>query len=103
MMERCVLCKGGLKPYEETSEGVAIRGWKCNSCGETFYPSSEMLRWEVLTGRRSDFARKVREVGNSFGVTLPRKLVKEEGIHKNDFILFEKTDKGTKIKIIHGE
>ncbi|MFQ6136192.1 MAG: AbrB/MazE/SpoVT family DNA-binding domain-containing protein [Candidatus Hydrothermarchaeales archaeon] len=102
-MERCALCKGGLEEYKETSEGVVIRGWKCNKCGETFFPSTEMLRWEVLTGRRADLARKVREIGNSVAVTLPKKLVKEEGIHKSDYILFERTEKGTMIKVIRGE
>lgn len=102
-MERCVLCKGELKSHKEVSEGVEIRGWKCKKCGEVFFPSSEMLRWEVLTGRRSDSARKVREIGNSVAVTLPKKLVKEESIHKEDYILFERTEKGMLMKVIHGE
>jgi hypothetical protein len=102
-MERCVLCKGFLESYKEVSEGVEIKGWKCKKCHETFFPSSEMLRWEVLTGKRSQMARKVREIGNSVVITLPKKLVKEEGIHKNDYILFERTEKGMLMKVIHSE
>ncbi len=102
-MERCVLCKGELNPLKEQSEGIEIKGWKCAKCGETFFPSSEMLRWEVLTGKRSDLARKVRKIGNSIAVTLPKKLVKEIGIHKDDYILFEKTNRGTLLKVVHGE
>lgn len=102
-MERCVLCKGGLEDYKEISEGIEIKGWKCKKCGETFFPSTEMLRWEVLTGKRRDLVRKVREIGNSIIVTLPKKLVKEESIHKDDYILFERTKRGTLMKVIHGE
>jgi hypothetical protein len=102
-MEKCVLCGGFLESYKEVSEGVEIKGWKCKKCQETFFPSSEMLRWEVLTGRRSQMARKVRWIGNSMAVTLPKKLVEEEGIHKDDYILFEKTEKGMLMKIVHGE
>ncbi len=102
-MERCALCRGELESYKEVSDGVGIRGWRCRACGETFFPSSEMLRWEVLTGRRMDSARKVREIGNSTVVTIPKKLVKEEDIHKDDYILFERTERGTIMRIIHGE
>lgn len=74
-MERCALCKGELHPHKEKSEGIEIKGWKCGKCRETFFSASEMLRWEVLTGRRSAMIRKVREIGNSIAVTLPKKLV----------------------------
>lgn len=99
-MERCALCKGELKPHKEVNAGVEINGWKCKKCEETFFPASEMLRWEVLTGRRSDIARKVREIGNSMTVTLPKKLVVEIGIHENDYILFEKAKDGMMLKVI---
>ena len=102
-MERCALCKGELNPHKEESGGVEIKGWKCKKCGETFFLASEMMRWEVLTGKRSDIARKARKIGNSIVVTIPKKLVKEIGIHKDDYILFEKTDKGTLLKVVHGE
>ncbi|MCS4540758.1 MAG: AbrB/MazE/SpoVT family DNA-binding domain-containing protein [Euryarchaeota archaeon] len=101
-MERCILCKGELEKHKEVNEGVGIKGWKCKKCGETFFPSSEMLKWEVLTGKRG-LVRKVRKIGNSIIVTLPKKLVKEEDIHKDDYILFERTKKGMALKIIHGE
>jgi hypothetical protein len=102
MMKKCALCgEEGLEPYKESREGVETKGWKCAACGETFFPSSEMLRWEVLTGRRKAFVRKVRAIGNSIVVTLPDKLVKEKGIHENDFVLFQSDKKGTLLKIIH--
>ncbi len=102
-MERCVLCRGELNLHKEKSDGVEIKGWKCKKCEETFFLASEMVRWEVLTGKRSDLARKVRKIGNSIVVTLPKKLVKEIGIHKDDYILFEKTKRGTLLKVVHGE
>jgi len=102
-MERCVICKGRLKRHVEVSEGVRIRGWKCQKCLETFFTSSEMLRWEVLTGRRKSLARRIRVVGHSKVVTLPEKLVEEEKIHDKDFVLFEKIRDGLLLKIIHTE
>ncbi len=102
-MERCAICKGPLKKYTEVSEGVRIRGWKCQGCSETFFPSSEMLRWEVLTGRRKSLARRVRVVGHSKVVTLPEKLVEEEKIHDKDLVLFEKIRDGLLLKVIHTE
>lgn len=99
-MEKCVICGGMLGKHSEISEGVLIRGWKCKKCGEGFFPSTEMLRWEVLTGRRKKFARKVRCVGTSKVVTLPEEIIAKENIHESDFILFQKIKQGILLKII---
>lgn len=45
-MNTCALCGGNLKEYKENMEGVNIKGLKCQKCDETFFPSSEMLRYE---------------------------------------------------------
>ncbi|MBI4362161.1 MAG: hypothetical protein HY558_03215 [Euryarchaeota archaeon] len=102
-MKTCILCKGTLKAHREVSEGHEIRGWKCAKCGETFFPSREMVRWEVLTGRRKGQVRKARTIGKSLVVTLPEKLAREEGIHADDLILFEKDERGLRLRVVHPE
>ena len=100
-MNECALCKGKIEKNEEINEGVKIKGWRCKKCGETFFTSTEMLRWEVLTKKRKEKVRKVRKIGNSFVVTLPHSLVKEEKLSTDDSILFEKSKHGLIVKIIH--
>lgn len=101
IMERCPFCKSKVSRYSETKEGVEMHGWKCAKCNESFFPGSEMVRWEVLTGRRKDMVRKIRTVGNSKVVTLPEKLIAEAKIHANDLVLFEKLKEGLLLRIIH--
>jgi len=102
-MKTCIICDGDLSEHSEISEDVEINGWKCEGCGETFFTSSEMLRWEVLTGRRPKNVRKVRKMGNSLMVTLPNELVKDTGIHSDDLALFKKVKEGILIEIVHPE
>jgi len=76
-MERCVICKGKLTDHKEKKDGVEIHGWKCTKCNETYFSSNELLKWEVLSGRRKDNVRKIRKVGNSFTVTFPNIFIKK--------------------------
>ena len=100
-MERCVLCKGKIVEGSEMRDGVKLKGWKCARCGETYIPSGEVIRWEILTGRRKGYVRKIRSVGNSKVVTLPERLIAEARIHIDDLVLFEKMKDGLFLRIIH--
>ena len=98
-MKKCAMCNGTLVSHFEVSESVRIAGFKCKSCGETFWPSSEMLRWEVLTGRRKT-ARKVGILGDSLVVRIPKSVAKDV-VREGDYALFEKAKEGFLVKIVH--
>ena len=100
-MEKCVLCKGRLTDHKEKKDGVEIHGWKCTKCSETYFSSKELLKWEVLSGKRKDNVRKIRKVGNSFTVTFPNIFVKNDNIHDNDRAIFKKKKDGYSVQIIH--
>lgn len=103
LMKKCAICGGKLKEHAEVSDGFPIKGWKCLKCGETFFPSSEMVRWEVLTGRRKN-ARKIGKIGDSLAVRIPRALAKSLGINAGDYAFFEKTKQGLlEVKIVKGQ
>ncbi|MFH0986948.1 MAG: hypothetical protein V1911_02755 [Candidatus Micrarchaeota archaeon] len=53
-MEKCALCNGKLKIHEEKNEKALIKGMECAKCKETFFSSSEIVRWEKLTNRRKN-------------------------------------------------
>lgn len=90
-----------MKAYSETKDNVDIHGFQCAKCGETFFSASEILRWEVLSGRRKENVRKIRKVGNSVTVTLPNKLVEEDDVKNDDYAIFLKTRDGYMIRIVH--
>ncbi|HLF05755.1 MAG TPA: hypothetical protein VI893_01030 [Thermoplasmata archaeon] len=89
--------------HREEKEGQPLRGWRCARCGEVFFTATELIRWEVLTGRRRRDARRVRKVGGSLMVTLPESIA-EGAIHESDFALFRR-ERGRRliIDIIHPE
>ena len=100
-METCALCKGKLRKYKELKDKVELRGWKCSRCGETFFASNELLKWELLSGRRKDNVRKIRKVGNSYIITLPNIFVRDDKINEDDLAIFKKNKDGYQIKILH--
>lgn len=86
--------------HSETSEGFPIRGFRCRRCSETFWPASEMLRWEVLTGRRKT-ARKIGVLGDSLVVRIPSNIAKDSSVHEGDYALFEPAKEGFLVRIVH--
>jgi hypothetical protein len=99
-MKKYAICGGELKKHSKKSEGILIKGWKCKKCSETFFPSSKMLRRGILTERRKQLTRKVRRVGTSKVVTLPKEIIASENIHENDLVLFGKIKQGILLKIL---
>jgi hypothetical protein len=100
-MDTCAVCKSKLKKYKEKKDGVELKGWKCTGCKETYFSSNELLKWEILSGRRKDNVRKIRKVGNSFTVTLPNTFVKADEINNNDLAIFKRHKNGYILQIIH--
>ena len=100
-MERCAICKGELTEHKEKMDAVEVRGLRCTKCGETFFSSSELLRWEIMSGKRKDNVRKIRKIGNSLTITLPSVFVKSDDISDNDLAIFKKKKNGYLIQIIH--
>ncbi|MBI4214363.1 hypothetical protein HY546_00040 [archaeon] len=98
-MKTCAACGGLLARNSEVSKGFPIRGFRCRKCCETFWPASEMLRWEVLTGRRKT-ARKIGVLGDSLVVRIPRSIAKDRA-HEGDYALFEPSKEGFLIRIVH--
>ena len=100
-MKKCV-CGG--KFIETTIErsGIKLNGMRCSKCGEVYFPSSEMMRYEILTGK-SSLVRKVRKSGDSIIVTVPKQIVEKFNVHEDDMVYFEsgESNKELTIKILN--
>lgn len=66
-MKECT-CGGNLIKTSIERNGVRLYGMKCKKCDEIYFPSSEMMRYEILTGK-SSLVRKVKKSGDSIVVT----------------------------------
>ena len=99
---RCTACGGRLARHAEPKDGQDIEGTRCVKCGEVLFTFSELLRWEVLTGKRKPDVRRVRRVGGSLVVTIPDRIA-EDLVHERDLALFRKEKGRLVLDIVHVE
>lgn len=59
-MDRC-LCGGKLEDVAVVRDGIHLLGQKCVECNEIYFDAEEMLRYEMLTGRRKGLASTIVE------------------------------------------
>ncbi len=95
-------CGGKMADTAVERSGIKLKGLKCKKCGEIYFPSSEMMRYEILTGR-SSLVRKVRKSGDSMIVTVPKQIIEKFSVHEDDMIYFEtgENNKEITIRILH--
>ena len=98
----CTGCGGRLQPHEEIKEGSPLRGTRCSRCGEVLFSASELIRWEVVSGKRKGEVRRIRRIGGSLVVTIPDKVVKG-GMREDDYALFRRKGRRLLVEIIHPE
>lgn len=54
-MDKC-FCGGKLEDVAVVRDGIHLLGQKCVKCGEIYFDAEEMLRYEMLTGKRKGLA-----------------------------------------------
>ncbi|HLC63611.1 MAG TPA: AbrB/MazE/SpoVT family DNA-binding domain-containing protein [Candidatus Nanoarchaeia archaeon] len=99
-METCYKCKSAVKPSQCIKEGITLNCLKCSRCGEEYLTSSELIKFDIKTGRRK-LIRKFGILGDSTFMRLPIEVVKQYKIKPGDYGLFEKRPEGILIKPVH--
>jgi len=94
----CPICESSLEETTVIRKGIKLHGFKCNKCGEVVFPSSEVFRYEILSGKRN--VREVRKVGNSIVIGIPKNLAKNIGIKPGDLAYFEGKGKEIHVDIL---
>ncbi len=51
-MQTCYNCKSKLKNSISIKEGVELNCLRCSGCGEEFFRAGELIKFDVMTGRR---------------------------------------------------
>ncbi len=99
-MENCYKCKTNVKISKSIKEGIELNCLKCPKCGEEYFTSSELVKFDILKGNRK-MIRKFGSLGDSIIVRLPSKLLKHYKINSEDYAIFEEKPDGILIKPIH--
>jgi len=96
-LKSCYSCGAKVKEAIMEKEGIKLCGMKCPKCGEEYFTSSELIKYDVLRGKRS-LVRKFGVLGDSHIIRIPEKIVEELRIKAGDFGYFEKRAEGILIR-----
>lgn len=101
-MKKCYKCQSNVKTAKCIKEGIALNCLKCLKCGEEYFTSSELIKFDIKTGRRK-LVRKFGVLGDSTVMRFPAKVLKDFNIKPGDYGVFEKSSEGILIKPIHAK
>lgn len=52
-MKTCYKCGADVKTAKCVKEGITLECLKCPKCGEEYFTSSELIKFDIKTGRRN--------------------------------------------------
>ncbi|MBI2126001.1 MAG: AbrB/MazE/SpoVT family DNA-binding domain-containing protein [Thaumarchaeota archaeon] len=99
-IEKCYKCGTGVKAARSVKEGIELNCLKCVKCGEEYFTSSELVRFDILKGTRR-LVRKFGVLGSSTIARIPNSIVEELNIKPGDYGVFEKRPDGILIRPYH--
>jgi len=72
----CKKCNKAMKPALLSRNGFNLRAIKCDKCGEVIvHPADKREYEEFMRLKQKEFEVKMRIVGNSYAVSIPREIV----------------------------
>ena len=101
-IRKCYKCNIDVKKKYVVKDGIKLYCLKCPRCGEEYFTSSELMKYDILTGKRK-MARKFGTLGESSIVRIPEKVIKAYNIKPGDFAYFEELPQGILIKPVQAK
>ena len=96
-MKKCYVCDGKVVNHAAVKRGVTLKGERCTKCGEEFFPSGELLKFEALTAKRKNY-RTFGRLGSSTIIRFPDDVLKQFKVEPGDLGIFETTKDGILIR-----
>jgi hypothetical protein len=79
IFDNTIICRGcdkAMKPTLISKNGFNLRAIKCEKCGETIvHPTDKKEYEEFMRLKEKEYNVKMRMVGNSYAVSIPREIV----------------------------
>lgn len=77
-------CGGKMEKVRTVWRDMPVRGWRCQKCkDEALHPGDAQRALELIRARdRGEFQVKVRQVGRSLVLTVPRRLAEAYGLEE---------------------
>lgn len=101
-MKTCYKCGTDVKTAKCIKENVTLNCLRCPKCGEEYFTSSELIKFDIKTGKRK-LVRKFGILGDSTVMRFPTKVLNNYKIKPGDYGVFEEKPEGILIKPIHAK
>ncbi|MFH1710844.1 MAG: hypothetical protein ABH840_00870 [Nanoarchaeota archaeon] len=102
----CSKCNLKMKPCTIEKSGFVLRMVQCEKCGERIiHPKDEAEYYNFQQLRNKEFRVKMRIVGNSYAVSIPKEIVEfmhEQEKMMDDFVRVA-FDNAKKLSLMFGE
>ena len=98
-MKICYRCGSNVKPVTVIKEGINLHCLQCSKCGEEYFTSSELVKFDILTGKRK-LVRKFGTLGESVIMRISYQILREYKIKPGDYGVFMEKPDGIFIKPI---
>ncbi|MEK6858210.1 MAG: AbrB/MazE/SpoVT family DNA-binding domain-containing protein [Nanoarchaeota archaeon] len=98
-LKKCYKCNVEVKEFKAVKDNITLNCLKCPKCNEEFFTSSELIKYDILTGKRK-MIRKFGIVGESPVIRLPEEIIKSYKIEPGDYGLFEKREEGFLVRTV---
>jgi hypothetical protein len=101
-MNTCYKCGTDVQFSKCVKDGISLNCLKCPKCGEEYFTSSELLKYDILSGKRK-LVRKFGVLGDSTIARIPPTVVHTFKIKPGDYAVFEEKPEGILIKPVHAK
>lgn len=101
-MKICYKCGTKVKKAKCCKEGIDIDCMRCPKCGEEYFTSSELMKFDIMKGKRK-LVRKFGVLGDSTIMRFPPQMIKDFNIKPGDYGVFEPKPEGILIKPVHAK
>lgn len=90
LSDTIIICKKCNKKTEKgivNKEGFQLRCWKCPECGEIWAHPGDLKEYENFQKmKQKEFQVKLRMVGNSYTVSIPREIIEYGHITRDEVV-----------------
>ena len=90
LLENDVLCKECKVPMDKDQaikDGFKLRTFQCPNCKKTYFHPVDLERYEQYHKlKEKEFNMKLRQIGNSFCISIPREIVRFSHAQENSIV-----------------
>lgn len=101
-MKNCYKCGAEIQSTQCVKDKIKLNCMKCPKCGEEYFTSSELIKYDILSGKRK-MVRKFSTLGDSTIIRFPTSVLENYKIKAGDYGVLEEKDDGILIRPVHAD